>query len=109
MFDQSIKMSLNTSTILSPPLDAHALSTVKDKVVKAKARLVLDHPFFGMAVSKRDLIYDYNTKTASMNGNWSDALEPTLSCATHGQEYHLSIGSRSHALYVLSFDKAWRT
>ena len=50
-----------------PPLDAHALSVVKDKVVKAKARLVLDHPFFGMAVSKRDLIYDYNTKTASMD------------------------------------------
>ena len=49
------------------PLSTHELSAIKDKVVKAKARLVLDHPFFGMAVSKRDLIYDYNTPTASMD------------------------------------------
>ena len=59
-----------------PPLDAHALSAVKDKVVKAKARLVLDHPFFGMAVSKRDLIYDYNTKTASMDATGQMRLNP---------------------------------
>ena len=59
-----------------PPLDAHALSAVKDKVVKAKARLVLDHPFFGMAVSKRDLIYDYNTPTASMDAIGQMRLNP---------------------------------
>lgn len=76
MLDQSIKMSLNTSTILSPPLDAHALGVVKAKVIKAKARLILDHPFFGMAVNKRDLIYDYNTNTASMNGYGQMRLNP---------------------------------
>ena len=57
-------------------LSAHELSTIKDKVVKAKARLVLDHPFFGMAVSKRDLIYDYNTPTASMDAVGQMRLNP---------------------------------
>ena len=58
------------------PLSAQELSAIKDKVVKAKARLVLDHPFFGMAVSKRDLIYDYNTPTASMDAVGQMRLNP---------------------------------
>ena len=47
------------------------------RIAKAKSLLVLDHPFFGMAVSKRDLIYDYNVPTASMDGRGQMRLNPT--------------------------------
>ena len=47
------------------------------RVAKAKSLLVLDHPFFGMAVSKRDLIYDYKTKTASMDAHGQMRLNPS--------------------------------
>ena len=47
------------------------------RIAKAKSLLVLDHPFFGMAVSKRELIYDYNVPTASMDGRGQMRLNPT--------------------------------
>ena len=49
---------------------------VEDKVIKAKARLILDHPFFGMAVSKRDIKYCYDTPTASMDAVGQMRLNP---------------------------------
>ncbi len=49
---------------------------VEDKVTKAKTRLILDHPFFGMATSKRTIIYDYNTPTASMDAVGQMRLNP---------------------------------
>jgi predicted metal-dependent peptidase len=49
---------------------------IEKKVIKAKARLILDHPFFGMAVSKRDIIYCYNTPTASMDAVGQMRLNP---------------------------------
>ena len=48
------------------------------RIAKAKSLLVLDHPFFGMAVSKRVLIYDYNVPTASMDGRGQMRLNPTF-------------------------------
>ena len=50
---------------------------LEHRIAKAKSLLVLDHPFFGMAVSKRELIYDYNVPTASMNGRGQMRLNPT--------------------------------
>ena len=46
------------------------------RVEKAKSLLVLDRPFYGMAVSKRDIIYDYKTKTASMDARGQMRLNP---------------------------------
>ena len=59
-----------------PPLSTEQQSQLEAKVVKAKTRLILDHPFFGMAVSKRDIIYDYDTPTASMNAIGQMKLNP---------------------------------
>jgi len=59
-----------------PPLSAEQQKEVEKKVVKAKARLILDHPFFGMAVSKRDIKYCYDTPTASMDAVGQMRLNP---------------------------------
>ena len=58
------------------PLSPPEQKKVEDLVTKAKARLILHHPFFGMAVSKRTIMYDYNTSTASMDAVGQMRLNP---------------------------------
>ena len=49
-----------------------------DRVKRAKSLLVLDHCFFGMAVSKRDLIWTYEIKTASMDAFGQMRINPAF-------------------------------
>lgn len=57
-------------------LSSEQQAELERRIAKAKSLLVLDHPFFGMAVSQRELIYDYNTPTASMDGRGQMRLNP---------------------------------
>lgn len=47
------------------------------KVSKAKALLILDHPFFGMTVSRRPLIFTTDIPTAGMSSRGQMSLNPT--------------------------------
>jgi predicted metal-dependent peptidase len=49
-----------------------------EKVDKAKALLVLDHPFFGATVSKRPIKYSDDTPTASMSATGEITLNPAF-------------------------------
>ena len=77
---------------------------VEDKVTKAKTRLILDHPFFGMAVSKRDIIYDYNTPTASMDAVGQMRLNPHFLYKLDKKQVIFLLAHE-----VVSLHKAWRT
>ena len=49
---------------------------VERKVGKAKALLILDHPFFGTAVSKRPIKYSEAIETASMSATGQITMNP---------------------------------
>ena len=51
---------------------------VERKVSKAKALLILDHPFFGTAVSKRPIIYTDTVPTAAMTGTGQMYINPAF-------------------------------
>lgn len=52
------------------------LAEVQRKVSKAKSLLILDHPFFGTAVSKRPIIYTDTVPTAAMAGTGQMYINP---------------------------------
>ena len=70
---------------------------VERKVSKAKALLILDHPFFGTAVSRRPIKYGDAVPTAGMSATGQMMLNPawvepltvknimflTVKCSTH--------------------------
>jgi hypothetical protein len=58
---------VDTNDVDYQVLSQQEQAELERRVEKAKSLLVLDRPFYGMAVSKRDIIYDYKTKTASMD------------------------------------------
>ena len=49
---------------------------VERKVSKAKALLILDHPFFGTAVSRRPIKYGNEVPTAGMTATGQMMLNP---------------------------------
>lgn len=51
---------------------------VERKVGKAKALLILDHPFFGTAVSKRPIQYTYSVPTAGMSATGQMMVNPAF-------------------------------
>ena len=57
-------------------LNPHDLAEVHRKTDKAKSLLIVEHPFFGMAVLKRTLIWTYDIPTASMSGTGQMRLSP---------------------------------
>lgn len=65
-----------------PQVNMHMPVAVTDtadlqrKVSKAKSLLILDHPFFGMAVSKRPIIYTERVDTAAMAATGQMYLNP---------------------------------
>ena len=52
------------------------MADIERKVSKAKSLLILDHPFFGTAVSKRPLKYDESIATAGMSATGQMYLNP---------------------------------
>jgi len=52
------------------------IAEIERKVSKAKSLLILDHPFFGTAVSKRPLKYDESIATAGMSATGQMYLNP---------------------------------
>lgn len=65
--------SNNTTNSISDTID---LTEVKRKVSKAKALLILDHPFFGTAVSRRPIQYGDEVPTAGMSATGQIMLNP---------------------------------
>lgn len=53
-----------------------ALDELQRKVGKAKSLLILDHPFFGTACSKRPIIYTDTVPTAAMSGTGQMYMNP---------------------------------
>jgi len=58
------------------PVVTHDITDLQRKVSKAKSLLILDHPFFGMAVSKRPIIYTERVDTAAMAATGQMYLNP---------------------------------
>jgi predicted metal-dependent peptidase len=54
------------------------LVEVQRKVGKAKALLILDHPFFGTAVTRRPIIYTDTVPTAAMSGTGQMYINPAF-------------------------------
>jgi predicted metal-dependent peptidase len=52
---------------MNAPLQHTALDELQRKVGKAKSLLILDHPFFGTACTKRPIIYTDTVPTAAMS------------------------------------------
>lgn len=54
---------------------------VERRVDKARALLILDHPFFGTTVSKRPINYTYNVPTAAMSAQGQIYVNPSFANA----------------------------
>ena len=61
---------------MNAPLQHTALDELQRKVGKAKSLLILDHPFFGTACSKRPIIYTDSVPTAAMSGTGQMYMNP---------------------------------
>jgi len=61
---------------MNAPLRHTALDEVQRKVGKAKSLLILDHPFFGTACTKRPIIYTDTIPTACMSATGQMYLNP---------------------------------
>jgi predicted metal-dependent peptidase len=61
---------------MNAPLQHTALDELQRKVGKAKSLLILDHPFFGTACSKRPIIYTDTVPTAAMSGTGQMYMNP---------------------------------
>ena len=62
-----------TTEPATPPVN---LADVEYKVSKAKSLLILDHPFFGTAVSRRPIIYTDKVPTAAMAATGQMYINP---------------------------------
>jgi predicted metal-dependent peptidase len=113
-----------TSVALQDPLVTYYINIddIMRRVAKAKSLLILDHPFFGMAVSKRPIIYTETVSTAAMaatgqmyiNPAWCTELNLTVRNlmfllaheALHYMLCHsLRIGHRLHTAWNVACDK----
>jgi predicted metal-dependent peptidase len=65
-------------TALAQTAPAVDVDEVIRKVGKAKALLILDHPFFGMAVSKRPISYTDQVPTAAMSATGQMYINPSF-------------------------------
>jgi predicted metal-dependent peptidase len=61
---------------MNAPIQHTALDELQRKVGKAKSLLILDHPFFGTACSKRPIIYTDTVPTAAMSGTGQMYMNP---------------------------------
>jgi len=61
---------------MSAQLQHTALDDVQRKVGKAKSLLILDHPFFGTACTKRPIIYTDKIPTAGMSATGQMYINP---------------------------------
>lgn len=61
---------------MNAPLRHTALDDVQRKVGKAKSLLILDHPFFGTACSKRPIIFTDTVPTACMSATGQMYINP---------------------------------
>lgn len=102
------------------PVVTYDITDLQRKVDKAKALLILDRPFFGMAVSKRTIIYTDKVPTAAMSATgqmylnpvWCDALTVRQLMfllaheALHFMLCHsLRMGTRDHSAWNVACDK----
>ena len=91
------------------PLTPNELAEVHRKTDKAKSLLIVEHPFFGMAVLKRSLIWTYDIPTASMAGTGQMRLNPRfVSTLSVRQIMFLLAHEAMHYMLMHSFRRGWR-
>ena len=61
---------------MNAPLRHTVLDDVQRKVAKAKSLLILDHPFFGTACSKRPIMFTADVPTAAMSATGQMYINP---------------------------------
>lgn len=101
-------------------IDPADLAAVEKKVDKAKSLLILDHPFFGTAVSRRPIKYTAEVPTAAMSGTGQMYINPAFAAplttkqvmfllaheALHYMLLHsLRLGARNHSAWNVACDK----
>ncbi len=67
-----------TSAALQDPPVTYDVDDIMRRVAKAKSLLILDHPFFGMACSKRPIIYTDTVPTACMSATGQMYMNPAF-------------------------------
>ena len=67
-----------TSVALQDPPVTYDVDDIMRRVAKAKSLLILDHPFFGMACSKRPIIYTDTIPTACMSATGQMYMNPAF-------------------------------
>ena len=108
---------MSVLTMQAPTVD---MVTLLGTVSKAKSLLILDHPFFGMAVSKRPIIYTDTVETAAMTAKGQMYMNPAWCSkltsrnmmfllaheALHYMLCHsLRMGTRKHTAWNIACDK----
>jgi len=90
-------------------LSAYEYQELERKIDKAKALLILDHPFFGLAVSKRPMQYDENIPTAGMTATGQILLNPQwCSERTVKELIFLLAHEAMHYMLAHSLRMGWR-
>lgn len=99
---------------MNAQLQHTALDELQRKVGKAKSLLILDHPFFGTACSKRPIIYTDTVPTAAMSGTGQMYMNPDWCSALTVRELMFLLAHEalhymlSHSLRLGTRDpKAW--
>lgn len=112
---------MSVLTMQAPTVDPTVdMVTLLATVAKAKSLLILDHPFFGMAVSKRPIIYTDTVETAAMTAKGQMYMNPAWCSkltsrnmmfllaheALHYMLCHsLRLGTRNHTAWNIACDK----
>ena len=109
-----------TSAALQDPPVTYDVDDIMRRVAKAKSLLILDHPFFGMACSKRPIIYTDTVQTACMSATGQMYMNPAFVDpltvrnlmfllaheALHYMLCHsLRLGTRNHNAWNVACDK----
>jgi predicted metal-dependent peptidase len=95
--------------IQRPPLTASELDDLTRRVDKAKVLLIVDHPFFGVAVSKREIQYDYNIPTAAMSATGQMYLNPSWAYDLNVKQLMFLLAHEAmHFMLGHSLRKGWR-
>ena len=109
-----------TSAALQDLPVTYDIDNIVRRVEKAKSLLILDHPFFGMAVSKRPIVYTDTVPTAAMAATGQMYLNPAFVDPLTVQQmmfllahealhymlgHSLRLGPRNHKAWNVACDK----
>ena len=109
-----------TSVAMQDAPVTYDIEDIKRRVSKAKSLLFFDHPFFGVAASKRPIIYTETTPTAAMSATGQMYMNPQFVDPLNVQQlmfliaheamhymlcHSLRMGPRDHTAWNIACDK----